>query len=146
MGINFREGISPNNLQPVITFLQGEAILTETKAIPKLPASLAGVPTNLTDLNSIYSWICTNIHYQFYYNSLKTVQEVLATKYANCDDQAILAITWLTALGYKCQKRHLEVTESDCNFSGGHYDVLVWINNQWVIWDTVCRGLSQIKG
>ena len=76
------------------------------------------MPTDITSLCKIYTWIDTNIKYAYYHNSKYTVQQVLALHKGNCDDQAILAMTWLTALGYKCQKVHLEVTKADCNWAG----------------------------
>jgi hypothetical protein len=143
-GIPYKEGISPNNLEPVISFIQQISWLTKTPKAPKLPAELDGVDPSLTKYCQIYRWIDDNIVYSYYMGSKQTIQQTLAKGSANCVDQALLAAAWLNAEGYKTQQVKLTVTQADCDFNGPHEHLLVLVNNQWLVWDTVCHRLSQV--
>ena len=139
-GIQYIEGVNPGSLGSVITFIQQQAILTATRATPKLPAVLNGVPTNLTSLCQIYTWIDQKINYSFYWypQKVKGDAKVLSSRSANCYDQAHLAKTWLTALGYKCK-----IVHTYCG-TLGHCHLMVYVNNEWVVFDTTCHKESQI--
>jgi len=108
--------------------------------------SVAGLPSGVTDLQSLYDWFWNTIKYQYYVNSKKTNSQVLSSKLGNCVDQSQLAQSYIEKLGFEVKLVYLTIPARLCGgWSGGHAHLKIKYNGVWRVWDSTCHAASWWK-
>jgi hypothetical protein len=103
----------------------------------------SGLPSGVTNLQSLYDWFWIHIKYKFYWNSKHTPDEVLKIGMGNCVDQSALAVRYIKKLGFEVKTVHLNIPARLCGgWSGGHVHLKIKYNGAWRVWDTTCHKAS----
>lgn len=108
---------------------------TGDPAVRALAAKLKGGTDRQTALQVI-AWMRANVRYKYYNNSAQSAAAVLASRAANCCDQASAVVSLLRAAGVPARWRHSTACVFTSGLRAGHIWAEANIDGQWLSIDT----------